>query len=98
MLQPVPTFPNPLPTSPGCVITPGAARGFGFRKTLRWVRKIVIIAVIIFATAGLAWMWHAGHEAEVAGELLVAALIGAVTAAYGSLKGAFRPGGELAWR
>ncbi|QEU70573.1 hypothetical protein CP967_00060 [Streptomyces nitrosporeus] len=98
VLQPVPTFQDPLPASQGCVITPGVARGFGLRKTLRWVRKIVIIAVLILTTAALALMWHTGHETEVAVGLLAPALIAAVTAAYGSLKRFFRTGGEFAWR
>ncbi|MFJ7138015.1 hypothetical protein [Streptomyces fungicidicus] len=103
VLQPVPASPNPVPASQGCVITPETAQGFGFHRTLRWVRKIVITTVLVLITAALVWMWHAGHEVEVAGELLAAGLIVATAAVYEDLKRFFRkrffgPGGESAWR
>ncbi|WP_371631831.1 hypothetical protein OG892_39620 [Streptomyces sp. NBC_00341] len=94
--MPVPLAPAPVPQ--GCVVGAKATQGFGFRRALRWVRKIVITVVLVLTTAALAWMWHAGHGAEIAGELLVAVLIVAVTAMYKGVKQLFRSGGELAWR
>ncbi|MFJ5656385.1 hypothetical protein ACIQD5_23950 [Streptomyces microflavus] len=100
VVQPVPV---PAPLAPvsvphGCVVGSDPVQGFGFRRVLRWVRKIVIIVALVLTSSALAWMWRAGHGAEIAGELLVAVLIVAVTAMYKGAKQYFRSGGELAWR
>ncbi|MFF6896128.1 hypothetical protein ACFY8Z_36670 [Streptomyces microflavus] len=100
VVQPVP-MPTPLAPAPvphGCVVGSDPVQGFGFRRTLRWVRKTVITVALVLTPAALAWMWRAGHGAEIAGELLVAVLIVAVTALYKGVKQRFRSGGELAWR
>ncbi|MGV9915537.1 hypothetical protein [Nocardia sp. NPDC003354] len=93
VLQPVPTSLQPEPASHGCVITPETAQGFGFRRILHWVRKIVITAALVLTTAGLVWMWHAGHQAEVTAEVVVAVFIVSVTAAYREIKRFVHPGG-----
>ncbi len=98
VLQPVPMPLTPSPAPHGCIVGPKTARGFGFRRAVGWVRKIVIMVSLAVTAAALGWMWHAGHGSEIAGELLVAVLIVAVTAVYRGVKQLFRSGGEPAWR
>lgn len=88
---------QPVPASPGCVVAPGAAQGFGFGRALSWVRKMTIITVVVLSTVTLAWMWNGGHEVEIASEVLVGVLFLAVAAVYADIKRFFRPGGEVAW-
>ncbi|MER6655057.1 hypothetical protein ACFRAA_23210 [[Kitasatospora] papulosa] len=88
----------PAPAPHGCVVGSKTAQGFGFRQALRWVRRIVIVVSLAVTAAALGWMCHAGHGAEIAGELMVAVLIVAITAVYRGVKQFFRSGGELAWR
>lgn len=91
---------QPLPSSPGCVITPETSRGFGFRRPLRWVRVVLVALVLAVTVSALAWMWRAGHEVEVEGAVLAAVLIAAADSAYRELqhlvRRPFRRGGALA--
>ncbi|MFF0000754.1 hypothetical protein [Streptomyces avermitilis] len=71
-----------FPAAPGCVVTTGISRGFGFREAFEGVRRALqsfrpaLHAVgAVGAVSGLIWLWLAGFPAEVAAAVFAAGIV-----------------------
>ncbi|MFD3940972.1 hypothetical protein ACFWSF_39805 [Streptomyces sp. NPDC058611] len=82
-------FRRPVQAPPsGCVPTPEVPRSFGLASVLTVITSLA-------AVSGLAWMWTAGHAAEVIGAVLAAVLTEIIAAPVRSTVDHLRRGGKL---